>query len=390
MITKFGKIGTEMHATAMIAEDIAGTLSHAGYMPIDVPILLAADEMLDLYGEDIRSRAFVFDDTDNGTLCLRPDFTLPVCRLHLDQENTSEARYAYIGPVFRRHKVGSPQPIQILQTGVELFGALDIAEADVEVFSLLHSALGFSDITPDIITGDLGIIYGVLDAAPMPHRWRTKLRRHIRRPARFHSLIAQYARGSKSDNDERDAFLKVLGGLNPEQARKAISEMMRQTGATFIGQRNLASVQNRLLEQAEDAISDPISNEIVQMIESVLDVKGSTVSAFTQLSELASSTNIDLSAQLSNFERRLEKLAAKGYEVDQLQFDASYGRDMEYYDGFVFEFTGQKDGENLRLGGGGRYDQLTEAAGATSKISAVGGVLRPEVIQIVKNKGDVK
>ena len=49
-----------------------------GADPIDVDILLPANELLDLYGEDIRFRAYVTNDPLRGELMLRPDFTVPI------------------------------------------------------------------------------------------------------------------------------------------------------------------------------------------------------------------------------------------------------------------------------------------------------------------------
>ena len=83
--------------------------------------LQPADVLLDLYGEDIRARAFVTAD-DGAELMLRPDFTLPIVRLHMEA-GAEPARYVYCGPVWRRQEFGSDRPREYLQAGFEIFDA---------------------------------------------------------------------------------------------------------------------------------------------------------------------------------------------------------------------------------------------------------------------------
>jgi ATP phosphoribosyltransferase regulatory subunit len=54
--------------------------------PVDAPLMLQpADTLLDLYGEDIRARAYTTDDPDRGEMMLRPDFTVPVVEMHAER-----------------------------------------------------------------------------------------------------------------------------------------------------------------------------------------------------------------------------------------------------------------------------------------------------------------
>ena len=82
---------------------------------------------------------------------------------------------------------------------------------------------------------------------------------------------------------------------------------------------------------------------------------------------------------LGRLERRLEALAKRGVNANELPFDATFGRSLEYYDGFVFEFRAA-DPSIPPLGGGGRYDALTAELESAAGSTAVGGVVRPEAI----------
>ena len=50
-----------------------------GYARVEPPILQPADVFVDLSGEDIRRRMFVTQDAAGHELCLRPEYTIPVC-----------------------------------------------------------------------------------------------------------------------------------------------------------------------------------------------------------------------------------------------------------------------------------------------------------------------
>ena len=105
--------------------------------------LVDAATLLDLYGEDIRARAYVTQDPIRGEVMLRPDFTVPVVQMHM--ENGAEpARYCYLGEVFRKQDHGDTRPEhprdnEYLQAGFELF-ARD-ADADAQARALANDWL---------------------------------------------------------------------------------------------------------------------------------------------------------------------------------------------------------------------------------------------------------
>ena len=55
----------------------------AGLKEISVPSLLTASDLVDLYGEDLKLRAYTTSDPVRGEQVLRPDFTVPILLKHL-------------------------------------------------------------------------------------------------------------------------------------------------------------------------------------------------------------------------------------------------------------------------------------------------------------------
>ena len=62
-----------------ILDSLGAHFAASGAEPLDLPFLFPCEVLLNLYGEDLRGRAFVYGDAEHGDeLCLRPDFTVPV------------------------------------------------------------------------------------------------------------------------------------------------------------------------------------------------------------------------------------------------------------------------------------------------------------------------
>jgi ATP phosphoribosyltransferase regulatory subunit len=62
----------------------------------------------------------------------------------------------------------------------------------------------------------------------------------------------------------------------------------------------------------------------------------------------------------------------------RISFAARFGRNMEYYTGFVFELWSRDAEGRVQVAGGGRYDTLLRTLGASKDIPAVGCAIRPE------------
>src|SRR5690606_39558334 len=102
-----------------IAADIAKLFAARGADLVDVPILQPADPFLDMAGEALRRRIFLTESETGQTLCLRPEFTIPVCLDHIASQAGTPRRYAYLGNVFRQRRDGEAE---FLQAGIEDLG----------------------------------------------------------------------------------------------------------------------------------------------------------------------------------------------------------------------------------------------------------------------------
>ena len=109
------------HALGGAGERALDCLLAAGFGRTEPPILHPAAIFLDMSGEEVRRRLFLTVDAAGEELCLRPEYTIPVCRAYLSSDKAGKiAEYSYLGPVFRAH---AGQVGEQTQTGLESFGA---------------------------------------------------------------------------------------------------------------------------------------------------------------------------------------------------------------------------------------------------------------------------
>ncbi|MEM1386518.1 MAG: ATP phosphoribosyltransferase regulatory subunit [Pseudomonadota bacterium] len=335
----------------------------AGGRLVDLPVLQPADTLLDLYGEDIRSRAYTTRDPVDGELMLRPDFTVPVVQMHMTSGATP-ARYAYCGKVFRTQELNSDRPPEYDQVGFEIFDADDPAAADAEVFVLLSSVLPSGSVRAS--TGDIGILMAAVKALFTSPERKAALMRHIWRPSRFRALLDRYS-GRAQMSEARAALL--------ERARRG-EDLLADAGPV-VGLRRPDEIRARLAVLSADAEAPPISTAETDLLDVIVTLKTSASDALARLREVAQDMP-GISAAVARFEKRLDALSFRGVDTSALEFQGGYGRaTMEYYDGFVFGFTSTGSPDLPPIATGGRYDALVKFLGGGASIPAVGGVVRP-------------
>ncbi len=331
----------------------------AGASPVEAAILQPADTLLDLYGEDIRARAFTTWDPLRGEMMLRPDFTVPVVQAHMEG-GAEPARYTYAGEVFRRQEVDPERAAEYMQVGFEVFDGADPARADAEVFALFSELL--APLRLRAATGDIGLLRAAVAGLRTSDRRRAALLRHLWRPRRFRALLDRFG-GRAPVPPTRAALL-------------AASDPLRDAGPEF-GLRSRDEVEERIAALRASAAEPPISAGEVALLDDILGLRAPAPEALVRLRDMA----VDmppLTPAVDRFEARLVALSGRGVEVATLEVEASYGRTtLEYYDGFVFGFFAETRPDLPPVATGGRYDALTRALGAGRGIPAVGGVIRP-------------
>lgn len=334
---------------------------------VDVPIIQPADPFLDMAGEDLRRRIFLTESETGATLCLRPEFTIPVCLDHIASQAGTPRRYAYLGEVFRQRREGGNE---FVQAGIEDLGETSTACADARSVADAHALL--SRVLPDrrlsIVLGDKAIFEAVLAALGLPRGWRMRLARAFGSAPMLEAALSDLA--SPTRNSTLPAPVAAIAAEgDQDKLASYVAARMAETGFTASASRTPAQIARRIIEKTE-LRSVRLSGEAFEALKSFLSIKVPFEQAFATLEKFAAAAGLSLGGALDNFAARAEAIDGHGLPINSLTYDAAFGRPLDYYTGLVFEISAQDSGRVLA--GGGRYDRLLTLLGARTPIPGVG------------------
>ncbi len=366
------------------AQTLLSVFTRGGFEAVSPAIIQPASVFLDVVGEKLRARTYVFSDPDGDELCMRPDITVPTCRLHLERHPLGNvpAKYSYNGPAFRFQPLGSDHAHtrEFRQTGIEAFGEANRERAEAEVVATIVAGLEAAGLASyQLRFGDLGLLRAILRASDMPSRWRQRLMHLFWHPAAFKAELNRLTAepGAASAHIPK-ALADALDPDNPAAAEAAVASYLEEKGIEAIGLRSTAEIAENLLGRVADARSEPLSAKTAQLIASYVAIVAPARASGRRIRELATLMGVNIEAAVGAHEWRLELLAQAGVDLDRAEFSADFGRQLEYYTGFVFEVVTQGLGRRSPVAGGGRYDHLLKAVGAPQDVPAVGAAVHTD------------
>ena len=352
---------------------LSGHLAAAGYGAVTPPVLQPVEPFLELSGEDIRRRIFVTQDEAGAELCLRPEFTIPVCRLHRARADGQAADYSYLGPVFR---LGGDEPDEFLQAGIESIGRTDTPAADAEVLGLALEGLALLGRADGAVRlGDMGLTAALLDGLGVPPAAK---RRTLRALAAGRSLDGVMNAGQSEDRHA--GLLATIQGQDPKGVRAFVEDVLSIAGISAVGGRSAGEIAERFLAKAAAQASGGagLNAENRAIIDRYRAISGDPDAAARDLRALAGEAgllrHVPFEAALGLFEERTGFMAARGLPVERFRFAGGFARNLDYYTGFIFEVTAPAGdgGTGAVLVGGGRYDGLLSHLGSPAPLPAVG------------------
>ncbi len=335
-------------------------------------MLQPADVFLDLSGEDIRRRLFITEEADGQELCLRPEYTIPVCRHYLARARGRSASRpcSYAGPVFR---LRSGETGEFAQAGIESIGRIDADAADAEVLSLAIEAAALMGLTaPSIAIGDMA-------HSRSPHRPARPRRPDASAGSRAASCAAGACRNSTprprrrrpTRSGDYAGLLAAIDGKNEKAAHAFVEDVLAIAGISRVGGRTAGEIAERFLKRAARR-SGAVGDEARAVLERYLAINGDPDTVALAVRGLATEAKLDLDQVVDAFEARTGFMAARDINVGELDFSASFARNLDYYTGFIFEMHRPPTADERAVAGGGRYDGLIARLGASRPVPAVG------------------
>lgn len=351
-------------------DGLIALLEGAGHVMTDCPVLVPAETVLDLVGPLTRGRLYLTSGIGGREFCLRPEFTIAIAQAHIKSGSPERlAHYGYCGPVFRKRPTGTGE---FLQAGAESIGRPDGAEADAEMALLAWKACAVFDVRPETIFGDQAVFTSILTALDLPPVWHRRLLAAFGDSARLDGTLTQMEAGLEAgENGARNRFAG-LGQLDSASATAIVEEMIDGAGSAKIAGRGVDDIAGRLLEKARLVERAPAMPEKARVIRAYLNVDCPLAEAEERIAGFATSHHIDLSSELATFTRRCAVIQSAGDLAGPVRFQASFGRQLDYYTGFIFDIFDASHARTEPVCGGGRYDGLTERLGAKAAVPAVG------------------
>ncbi|MEM1370830.1 MAG: ATP phosphoribosyltransferase regulatory subunit [Pseudomonadota bacterium] len=374
----------EFEALEAQAQKLMALFISAGHEAVAPALIQPANIYLDVIGETLRARSYVFQDPNNQELCLRPDLTVPTCLLHLERadELTGISKYCYNGTAFRfqPNDAGFAHPREFRQLGVETFGGDDLEQIEADTVALIQQGLTGAGLEQfQLHIGDLGILRALLSAAVMPQRWRQILINQFWRPQAFRQEINRLTHyPSAAANALPEELRTNMEAAKPEKAPQILNDYYERQGIELIGVRTLDEIAESILLIIEDAKSKPLDPSTADLILKYMEVDAPAKAAGARLKDLMRDQDIDITDALETYQRRLGLLSDAGIDITHARFSAEFGRALEYYTGFVFEFSVPGLGPTSPVAGGGRYDTVLRQCGASEETPAAGAAIHTE------------
>jgi ATP phosphoribosyltransferase regulatory subunit len=370
-------VNLEPPIPAEVLAAVRAPFADLGATAIDPPVMQPLGLILDLSGEAMRERLILVQADGGDEAALRPDFTIPAARLHIDSGRAG-GRYFYEGKAFRAAPRGRAGYEEFLQIGLEAFETSAAPEGDAEIAGLAWRAAaagGRTDLTLHL--GDVGLFAAFVDTLKLAEPLAARIGRAFSSPRRLHALLSLAAEAETPPAPGGDRLSVLLGGLPEAEAAAVLRDLWTLAGIEPAGGRSAAEIVHRLSERAAVAGAPRLTAEQAALIGRFLAISDTPVAALEAVGRLAAPGGPKLDAALKGWGRRLAVLRDEGVPAPALRFATAFGRDFGYYDGMLFEVRSAGLGEHRPVAAGGRYDSLFGRLGGNLACGAVGCMVRP-------------
>ncbi len=343
-------------------------------LALEVPVLQPLALLLDLAGEAMRPRLFVVQAEGGEEAALRPDFTIPIARAHIERSKqeggAADGRYVYEGKAFRAAG-GSARAEEFLQLGLEVYGGSDAAATDAEILTLAWRAAlagGRGDLS--LVLGDVSLFSALIADMELEPALGARLKRAFNRPR---LLSAELNPETAAPEAPQSRLAALLGTLDEAEAVALLEEVWGLAGVSPVGGRPTAEIARRLAARGGEGARARLNEDQIGRVRAFLSIEDAPAIALAALAGLGGAR---LDERLGDWRRRLELLAEAGVSLEGARFGAGFGRAFGYYDGALFEVRSSGLGAERPLAAGGRYDGLAARLGGAGS-GAAGCMVRP-------------
>ncbi|MDA9624697.1 ATP phosphoribosyltransferase regulatory subunit [Candidatus Pelagibacter sp.] len=341
-----------------LSEKILRSVKSKGFKYIDLPSVIEADHIVQRSGESFRKFIFSFIDQNGSELCLRPDLTIVSCLRYLENNLRGKEKIFYSGQAYRKSNNKKDSIIRD-QVGFEIIGSKDEKKDDKEIINTALKTLSnlqYSSGTLKI--GNVEIFNLLISKLDIPKRWKLRLSRHFWREEYFNDLLKRL----ETNSDVDPTIVEV--------DKKRYQKMLKDKQQIVIAGRSIEEILKRFDNKIKDPRRASRGKNVSKIIKEFLKINCPIGQAAEKLNIFFKKNKINLVVDQKYFPISLNKI-----QKLNIEFSASFGRQLEYYTGMVFKIDIKFKSKNINICNGGRFDKLISDLGSKKQVPAVGAAL---------------
>ncbi len=341
-----------------LSEKILRSVKSKGFKYIDLPSVIETNHIVQRSGENFRKFIFTFIDQNGSELCLRPDLTIASCLRYLENNLKGKEKIFYSGQAYRKSQNKKDSIIRD-QVGFEIIGSKNEKNDDKEIINTaLKSLANLQYSTGTLKIGNVEIFNLLISKLDIPKRWKLRLSRHFWREKYFNDLLKRL----ETNSDVDPTIVEV--------DKKRYLKMLKGNQQSVVAGRSIQEILKRFDNKIKDPRRASKGKNVSKIIKEFLKINCPINKAAEKLNAFFKKNMINLIVDQKYFPTSDNKISKLNVE-----FSASFGRQLEYYTGMVFKIDIKKNYKSINVINGGRYDKLISDLGSKKEVPAVGAAL---------------
>ena len=341
-----------------LSEKILRSVRSKGFKYIELESVVEANHIVQRSGENFRKFIFSFTDQNGTELCLRPDLTIASCLRYLENNIKGKEKIFYSGEAYRKSQNRKDSIIRN-QIGFEIIGSKNEKSDDKEIINTaIKSLSNLSYSSGTLKIGNVEIFNLLVSKLDIPKRWKLRLSRHFWREKYFNDLLKRL----ETNSDVDPTIVEV--------DKKRYQKMLKDKQENIVAGRSIGEVLKRFNSKIKDPRRAIRGKKASKIIKDFLNINCPINKTAERLNAFFKKNKINLIIDQKYFPISQNKLSKLNVE-----FSASFGRELEYYTGMVFKIDIKNKSKNINIINGGRYDKLISDLGSKKQVPAVGAAL---------------
>ena len=341
-----------------LSEKILRSVRSKGFKYIELESVVEANHIVQRSGENFRKFIFSFIDHNGNELCLRPDLTIASCLRYLENNLKGKEKIFYSGEAYRKSQNRKDSIIRN-QIGFEIIGSKNEKIDDKEIINTaIKSLSNLSYSSGTLKIGNVEIFNLLISKLDIPKRWKLRLLRHFWREKYFNDLLKRL----ETNSDVDPTIVEI--------DKKRYQKMLKDKQKNIVAGRSIAEVLKRFNNKIKDPRRAIRGKKASKIIKDFLNINCPINKTAERLNAFFKKNKINLIIDQKYFPISQNKLSKLNVE-----FSASFGRELEYYTGMVFKIDIKNKSKNINIINGGRYDKLISDLGSKKQVPAVGAAL---------------